>query len=829
MIELHNPSMMVITPNNRLSKQWLEDHYRQQGLHVSEKPLCFPYQTFLSYLFHQLQHGSSQQPMLLTPLQERYLWQQVLQKEGADALLDDLHEAWTRCHHWQLDLNHPRFQDTPTTQFFQRCARDITQQLRQHHALTSAEVVNHVLQHMHELSWPSSMLWLAFDDFTPQQKALQAALEMRGCLQKHENPMPQQGQTWHYAAHDEHDEQMQMIHWIRDRLKAHDTCIGVVVPNLHATVTTLQRLFQRHLPQHTVNFSLGKALGTFSLVAHAMCWLRLNKNTVTQHELSLLLHSPYLGGSAKEFKQRAMFIQNKHTAQENILPFSWLLSHLEQKTPLLYALLQTMTDYPKKASPMAWAEHFKTRLKHLGFPGDYSQNSETYQCFQRFMSLFDALMPLTALTPEIDLETALNALNTLSQSTLFQAKALPDTSVHVLGLLEASGCRFDSVWVQGLTDLCLPQKTHPSPFIPLGLQRDHHMPHAVPEREAYLAKQTLHRLHQCAQHTVFSYPSFIGDHPQLPSPLIIDWPLWTPMPYLDSTTPSKLLPYPHDHKVPCDDITTLSGGTALLMHQAQCPFRAFAAHRLHAQQAPEPIDGLSLGERGQLVHQIMEHVWRTLKTQACLLAYSKTELEAQIIPIIEKTLQQAAQQRPLSFPLLMQDVEKKRLLTLSIACLDLEKQRPAFVVEALEETFQITLAALTLTVRIDRLDRLDSQKKWIIDYKTSLPRYQRWDDEPLENPQLPLYALLDPDINTVLFMQLKTGNVTWQGLSEDDHPGMTSCNPDRTWDEQRNIWRSQLTHAAQAFLDGACEPQPLRPSTCTTCEFQSLCRVDLLS
>src|SRR5690606_33249085 len=47
------------------------------------------------------------------------------------------------------------------------------------------------------------------------------------------------------------------------------------------------------------------------------------------------------------------------------------------------------------------------------------------------------------------------------------------------------------------------------------------------------------------------------------------------------------------------------GGTAVLKDQAACPFRAFATHRLNAREMEVPQTGLTLRERGNIIHEVM--------------------------------------------------------------------------------------------------------------------------------------------------------------------------------------------------------------------------------
>src|SRR5204863_377300 len=70
------------------------------------------------------------------------------------------------------------------------------------------------------------------------------------------------------------------------------------------------------------------------------------------------------------------------------------------------------------------------------------------------------------------------------------------------------------------------------------------------------------------------------------------------------------------------------GGTRVLSDQAACPFRAFARHRLHAEELEEPAEGLDASKRGKLVHLLMQNVWNELK--------DSTALQGDLSPAIER-------------------------------------------------------------------------------------------------------------------------------------------------------------------------------------------------
>ncbi|WP_133127973.1 PD-(D/E)XK nuclease family protein [Legionella nagasakiensis] len=821
----------VITPNNRLSKQLLHDFFKTQGVRASKKPRCLPYQSFLHDLFKQVRHKApyAEHPIVLTQLQQHHLWKKILNDSAyssvTEGLLHQIQEAWSHCQLWQLDFSHPSFAQIPQAQQFQQWQQQLQTQLTTLHAITEDQLANYLLSYIKVLDIPV-VIWTCFNEYTPQQRSIRHAFNQTGCQQYDYDLPTQTTAIYQYAATDHQDEYLQMIEWIKTRLAAGDQRIGVVVPDLEVHSHRLQRLLQQRLPQPSFTVSLGESLAYYPLVAHALNWLELNTDTLSNAQVRLLLHSPYLSGAKTEFQQRADALQTSQLLQEAHISFPLLLQELQRTTPKLTKLLATLQTYPEQAAPHEWIMYYKQRLHGMGFPGEYALNSATYQCLQRFIALFDEFLQLSIIYPVMTKKQALNSLRYIATSTIFQAQKSTNP-IQILGLLEACGCTFDSLWVSGMTDQCLPQKTNLSAFIPIELQKKHQMPHALPEQELKFAQQLIKQLQNGCKYSVFSYPQLSGDSPNMPSPLIHDYPHLTTE--KQPTSAASLLQIRKEsYQIPFADDEVITGGTALLANQAKCPFRAFATHRLHAKKGPELSSGPDARERGQVLHKIMEKIWQAIGNQQQLLEMTQHELDTCIMQAIQTTLPATMDYRRYSFPPLLQALEQERLKQLAHACLAWEKQRPPFAVKAIEQTFTIQLAGLEFRLRVDRLDEV-GDKTWVIDYKSSLPISLPWREERPQEPQLLLYALLDERINALLFIQLKAGKLSCSGLSEKALAveGIRGLKKEEQWSELQQQWHQQLTTLANEIRQGHCVVQPSHESLCQQCSFPGLCRIEL--
>ena len=870
LLELLSEGAMVITPNNRLSAALLENFFAYSQNKILDKPVCLPYSTIITKAYQQLKLLTPQQPhpTLLNEAQLRHLWQKIIKSEVnitySDGLLMAVMQAYEYCQQWQISAEDPTFCYTPQTRTFQQWRQLFEQKLKEQNLISEHQLIPYLINSNYPLFHQTmrrgtesrtegtrephedsnivptkqltdtiefrkrSIIWACFDEFNPQQTSLQNHLDKQGLTQYRYDLKEQVTSPQILAAKDQKEEYQQLIAWLHLKLAQGAQRIGVVIPTRQQESRFLQRIIEQHFDPTLFNISLGQALSDFPLVAHALVWLKLETTHLNHHQASLLLQSPYLGNAKEEFIARSHYLQESSLLQNAQYSLKTLSHDLEALVPKLSALLKNVTPYPKTASIQEWIHLFQARLNCLGYPGDYGLSSQNYQCFNRLTAVFDEFRQLSLITPILTAQEAIEAFTHLIDNTIFQAQK-KNTIIQILGLLEASGCEFDSLWVMGLTDQCLPQKTRLSAFIPPQLQRELFMPHSVPERELQFAQRTLQRLQRGSAETVFSYPKLLGDTPNLPCSLITHYPTRSPLTVKSETlAPSSLITQEEPYTVPLGSEERVSGGTALLANQAKCPFKAFAEHRLKAKPLQMTADGLDHKEKGQLIHKVTELLWTNLISQERLLNCTENELDQLIEQTINAALVPVKQSHPDSFPNLIQEIEYIRLKRLVQASLEWEKKRPPFAITAIEQTYSVNLAGLDFTVRVDRLDQVGNQK-WVIDYKSTLPTSKPWNEERPKEPQLLLYALLDEEINTLLLLQLKTGKIICSGFSEEkqDIQGISSLKKEETWTEYRNNWKEQLNLLAEEFQNGYCPPQPLNSSICQQCSFQNLCRFQI--
>lgn len=821
----------IITPNNRLS-QFLQQRYASlQSSAVFALPRFLPYDTLLLTLFEQLQNQTTrndhQHPLLLNGYQFQILVSGILKRSSQinhnETLVQRVIDSYQRCQGWEIPIELSLFSYHHQSEMFYQWTQDIERELCNIDAICFPQLAHYLMQHTVCLK-DINLCWYGFDDFSPQQRSMQSWLEACQASNCFFDVEAKSTPLQVYAAKNEQDEQQQWLEWLLNH-EGSGKKLGVILPDLTIQSALVSRLMTRHFPSEAFNISLGQSLATYPLAMHALCFLTLSHEVkLDNRTMKILLHSPFIGESQAELHSRSLLLNDQALMQHRQLSLNAFIQRGYSKAPLLSKRLKSVSSYPDAASPFEWANHFDTRLQQLGFPGEAALNSATYQCYQRFNKALNDFRSLSVVRPSLSRDEAVQLLHTLLQQIIFQPQASASAYIHISGLLEASGITYDGLWIAGLNDLTLPQALQYSPFIPVPLQQEKNMPHASLEREQRLAQTMIQRFQKSTSQLLCSYPSLIGEQPCLASPLLTQASVYHPK---QRPEPAKAQRerWEETYLIPLQDNEPIHGGSGVLANQAKCPFRALAAHRLHCDNLSHEQDGLEKREQGILIHEIMEKLWQKIQSQEVLLQLSPTQeyqLIEQVCDAALKPYQQDDNDTLLEYSLA---VERARLCQLAKASLALDKRRPPFKICAIETESTYSIGEHRLRIKIDRLDIESTGKKWLIDYKSSIPRIP-WDKERPEDPQLILYAMHDTDISTISYLQLKSGDIKYKGIAHQkiEVEGITAPKKGLSWDHYQTTWARALQTLSDEFSQGHCPPEPLRSEVCQHCDFSSLCR-----
>lgn len=600
-----------------------------------------------------------------------------------------------------------------------------------------------------------------------------------------------------------------------------------------------------------VNFSTGIALSHAPVVRDALRALALGLQQTTVPDVVRVMNSRYLdlpdatGPLALDFVQK-LFAAGARTvtvARLRTLASECRLGDEEglELGRILMGLAQDR-DQRGKALPGEWATRFSAVLERWGWPADAALDSLEFQQVSRWFELLESFKQLDSVCEPLDYAAALTLLREQASEAISQPQTA-DTSVQVLGPLEAIGLQFEHLWLVGMQASRWPESPRPNPFLPVGMQTELGMPRADAKREWDIAAL---RLAQYARAVGVIHATYARQDDG-----IVEF----PSPQLEGFTASALPAAPAvpslwqerlaeaqwearlDDRAPPmtpEEQASLAGGSALLEDQAQCPFRAFAARRLDVAPLGEFSLALSPAERGSVLHDALYSLWGALADHRRLVSLEETQLDHIVAEAAHAGLARVHARRRGDLPATYWNLERTRLERLLREWLALEQSRTEFVVRAREEKVTLPLAQLTLTLRIDRIDELPDKSRVIMDYKSSASSIGDWMGERPAKPQLLLYGLAAPGLaDGLAFAQVRADDCKFVGLGKTAFaPGVRTDldkyveDEEGAWEALNARWADALQALAQAFVDGEAQVDPLSASSCTWCGLQSLCRVD---
>ena len=813
---------LLLTGNRRLARHWRRSYDTAQlasGAQAWPAPSVHAWQDWVTDSIDALL------PDRLTPgaFAERRGWYKIIDDGpllDRQATADGAAQAWALCQQYQFPLHHAAFEQAEDSAKFRGWALEFERRVERNRWLPAARREQWLTEQLPETY---REVWLdGFDETTPAQRALLARLRYNVYAGVTEparsvtrSRFPDTRAEIHAAAC-----------WARTLLeKGEARSVGVVVPNLAGLRPAVEAIFEDVLGAPLFNISLGRALTEWPIAADALLWLRWLARPLDIGRAGVLLRSPFFRGAAAERSARAQL--DIALRDENVLEVSTARIRSGQPPVLAEAVGRAITllgAQPRQQSPAAWARVFPGLLEAGGWPGDRAQSSAERQALARWQQVMREFAALELVEAAMPFAQAVSLLADLAGEAIFQPETA-EMPVQILEALQAAGSRFDALWAIGLTDAIWPAPAKPNPFLPRALQREFDLPHATPERELRFAREVTDRLLRSAPTVIFSYPEREGDEELRPSRLILSYPEAAPAAnHYPGYRIAATLEESTDTSAPgLAAGERVRGGTNVLSWQSQCPFRAFATVRLQAKEWPEPEPGLSAMERGNVLHAALAALWKRFRTRSALAAAGPQAIAE---ALDEAVITGCAELNPHGRERLVQ-LEHLRLRAVLEDWIELDFERGAFTVEAIEHEVDLTPAGPPIQARADRIDRLPGGETVLIDYKSTAPGKRAWAGERPDNLQLPLYAVALPETpSAIVFAQLKRGEHKFDGLARAEGlmPGVKP--PPQGWDAQLEEWREVITRIWNEFEEGRADVDPKdggRP--CGQCHLHSLCRV----
>jgi len=881
----------LITGNSRLASAILgefEQNMLLQGMEVWRTPDVLSVKAWLFRTWEvAVLAGAPESPMqLLTPDQESHLWETIISQHSqallrTQATAKGAQKARQLMQDWRLQRHDSDFSVNEDTRAFYEWAEKFEHLCDKNHWLAESSISDQLIKLVSNKSWlpENELIFTGFDELTPVLAHLTELLLNAGVTLRYVTVRESAGKPVRFAASDTRSEIETACRWARARLEKNPVArIGIVVPDLAAVRIILGDTLARVLLPGLMlpdsenislpwNISLGQPLGSYAVIRLAFQILGLAGNESTAEDVGCILRSPYLACATEEAASRSR-LEGKLLKQGDpfvTLSTLYFLASLDSRpveaderfgrtdeetaSELLrrFAGLKVLQKTcPKQASANEWAVWFAKWLSVAGWASGRSLSSHEYQIVEAWKKLLIDFGALDTIAGKFSFVTALARIKNMASVRIFQPQS-PDAPVQVLGLYEATGLKFDHLWVMGLHDNVWPPSPRPDAFIPLALQVRHNMPHANQAREQTVARVITERLSRSAAEAVFSYPEQSAEEPLRPGPLITGFPaiheqeleLWQGSSWRDMVRASALLEQDCVDAVPALTQQQASGGSAIFKYQSLCPFRAFAELRLGARPMSAIHSGLDAMQRGKLLHRVLELFWQQVESQQQLLIIPEGRLDEIVREKVEMAIEAHKSKLPQLRHNRFRTIEANRLSDITLQWLAIEKNRSSFTVRSFEKKTSTVVNGVGVNLWIDRIDELDDGRKVIIDYKTGKVSPGDWFGERPNDPQLPLYSVVEGgEIAAVLFGQVRVGDLAYKGVVQqaDMIPGLPPAKGNKSlkeamqnWPVVLDEWKQEIENLARGFSDGDASVNPKKGlATCVSsyCQLAVLCRIN---
>lgn len=840
----------VITASHRLARhiRWRHDQAQEiSGRRAWPSPEVLPLDAWLRRTWESLTFRD--EPLarrrLLSEDETRLVWRRVLAQDRHGGAGDDLDAGviiplvaagWRLCQAWGIPASALRAgADSEDSRAFARWVDAYASELERRDWLDSDGFLSGLGQSGDAGRQERDGLlgFAGFEPWTPALRNLASSLRETGVTVVTIVPPRRAGVRQIVAAQDESDELARACRWAaRQASTESGTAVGIVLANLEREGDRARRIaldilapgWQLREPAiRPAALAAGRQLADYPIVFCALAVLRVLATEVTFEQASFLLRSCYLAGAEPERAGRARAELRLRREPLERVPLNAMLGVLGEEAPRSAAQWRAAEALvapvrQRRLHPSAWVAHFSAWLGAAGWPGERGLGSEEYQAAEAWQRLLESFAGTDEVAGQLPLRVALGVLAQQGRDRSFEPESA-GSAVQILSLGEAEGQDFSALWVCGVTADQWPPPARPHPLIPLALQQGANIPESSAATLEARTKLSFGQLLVAADQLVFSWPTVHEGTETLPSPLLTSLLLTAGE---TASAPGTAESSHPDRELIAKSATAeavssdpppqwlageiVPGGSRVLALQAVCPARAFVEFRLRGAPLEAPARPLDLATRGKIVHQLLERLYGVEECRRGLGWVTTERLHALFAPVVGGVLNAFL---PVRDPFLagLRPVESERLWALVLSLRDLDMERSGFKVET-EVRKEISIGALRLRIRLDRLDFLDDGGELVIDYKTGRFSVAGWKRPRLPDPQLPLYAVTAGS-RGVAVIGLRPGRVKLQGVGDPalGIPGIKSAaaffrEADVDWSDTLRRWQLQLESLSGEFAAG---------------------------
>ncbi len=820
-------SATVVTANRRLARVLHEEYAQLQarkGLGAWPSPVILAWPDWLSHL---LQSASDQAslPTRLNHHQSRVLWESCFRREFTEDsapvanLVRIARDAWQRLADWQVPIRElAKSVQNEDQRLFASVAGRYLGVLERERWVDEAGVGALVCGLIDDGRIPvvGRFLFAGFDRTRPAQASIKACLENRGCIVQ-SAPEPGGGSPVHLARFENHDAELRAAGaWAREQLSRDTECkVAIIASNLDQQADLAVRLVREGVVPgwqyadagvaRAVNISYGRSLLEYPAIATALLLMRWLVQDLRATDVGRLLRSPLIGPGATGGRSR-LELRLRQLPDRDWSP-SMISAALHSDRDdtgawksLVAGLSKRRREIPGKASPANWALYIDEVLKACHWPGDDALSSMDFQLVNRWRDLLNELARLDLVSQSMSLSVALQRLERMAADTIFQPES-EAASVQLLGPLEASGAEFDALWITGMTASHWPPQGHPSALISRRLQRRLGMPDAEPADTLRYAETLLRGLTSSAPEVVCSYALSEDDAEQTPSDLLRAMKL---VPFDSNGDPGwhatqllreMQLEEVRDRVPAVESAERIVGGAATIQRQLYDPIAAFVTGRLGVRSLQAQASGVPPSLRGNIVHDALYKLYQEKPSRSDIAAWHENELTRRSQEAIDFAF--ARHERncdEVLFALLQ--LERKRIARLLRDFVTADVTREYVEIASVEQQIDFSAAAVKLSLRVDRIDRMADGSLAIIDYKTGRKKnFLRSDGQPGEIQLVAYASALEEPVASLALVYIDSREMAFNGAGR----GYTN---DEAWPEQLRDWQQLVQRACDEMSQG---------------------------
>jgi probable DNA repair protein len=778
-----NEGLRVIVPAAQLSSIAHEQFAREQlrlGRQAWERPAIDSLDAWMTSCWQEARFSVAGVPALLSTLQERELWRQMISAERPDLFdpfsMADLARRSARvlAEH-QIPWDDQDWTEREDARQFQAWLRSLRIILKRNGWLTRAD------------------LWRSVPEWKTGGKVIFPAFK------RIVGPAKAEAMCFDSFA----EEARHAARLCRELVEAGETSIAVFTPELSRHSGLLKRTFNEVFypsgASETSAFHIrGHALSNEPPIAGALLLLELIRPRIDHAVAGAILRSPFVKGAAEERSARALADVKLRRARELDVTLDDIERAAQgclQFRSVLREVRIVLRRFAPRQSPSAWSRMF-TELAATSL--------------DEWKNALSELSTLALITPEMDLNTALSRLREILSRPVEVGNW--SSPVQILDASSAAGAEFDHALIIGLSEEAFLRPRLLSPLVPFRLQRQYHVPEESKEdlaRELFSVAKNV-RATFSEELPPFVKPYIKGTAKRLPASK-------------PAFVPASLEQIEDGMAPPLPENTVVRGGARVIKAQSNCPFKAFAEYRLNAHPPEDASFGYDALDRGLFTHKALELVWKELGSQAKLKSLGREELRGIVREAILLAVKSSEEDGPLHK--LASIAEKERLETLILNWLDIERERKKpFTVEQIETQRCYQAPGLRLDLRVDRIDRLADGSLLLIDYKTGKQTKTKLEKDRPQEPQLLVYAAtVKEPVDGLLFGQLTPDDVRFVGQSNGKQVEGRSVGTPKEWDDFLEKSRGNISKLAAEFVAGVAVVRP-EPGACAYCTTISLCR-----